>query len=133
MSSRKSNSRSRLKFVVEIERIFVRIRTPTEMFFTKTQTSGDQDNQGATNHELNGLRPEPAVPGVSFHPPDSKTTKGVSDMAAVDYFLVIDGVKGESHDDKMKAKGAIDLESWSWGESQSGAHGAGGGGGAGKV
>ncbi len=52
-------------------------------------------------------------------------------MAAVDYFLDIDGIKGESTDDKHKDK--IDLESWSWGESNSGAHGAGGGGGAGKV
>ena len=52
-------------------------------------------------------------------------------MAAADYFLKIDGVKGESHDDKHK--GEIDLESWSWGESNSGAHASGGGGGAGKV
>lgn len=54
-------------------------------------------------------------------------------MAAVDYFLEIDGIKGESQDHKYKAKGAIDLESWSWGETNSGTHGAGGGGGAGKV
>src|SRR5215470_953116 len=52
-------------------------------------------------------------------------------MAAVDYFLKIDGIEGESHD--AKHKGEIDLESWSWGESQSGTHAAGGGGGAGKV
>lgn len=52
-------------------------------------------------------------------------------MAAVDYFLKIDGIEGESHDDKHK--GEIDLESWSWGESQSGTHSGGGGGGAGKV
>src|SRR5262245_41739027 len=54
-------------------------------------------------------------------------------MAAVDYFLVLDGIKGESHDHKMQAKNAIDVESWSWGESQSGTHAGGGGGGAGKV
>ncbi len=54
-------------------------------------------------------------------------------MAAVDYFLIIEGVKGESQDHKMKAKNAVDVESWSWGESQSGTHAAGGGGGAGKV
>jgi type VI secretion system secreted protein Hcp len=54
-------------------------------------------------------------------------------MAAVDYFLVIDGIKGESHDDKMKSKGAIDVESWSWGETQAGTHSGAGGGGAGKV
>ena len=52
-------------------------------------------------------------------------------MAAVDYFLKIKGIDGESQDHKHKNE--IDIESWSWGESQSGAHGAGGGGGAGKV
>src|SRR5262249_9719657 len=52
-------------------------------------------------------------------------------MAAVDYFLKIDGVEGESQDHKHK--GEIDLQSWSWGEQQTGTHAAGGGGGAGKV
>lgn len=52
-------------------------------------------------------------------------------MAAVDYFLKIEGIDGESQD--FKHKGCVDLESWSWGASQSGSHGAGGGGGAGKV
>lgn len=52
-------------------------------------------------------------------------------MAQVDYFLKLDGIDGESHDDKHK--GSIDLESWSWGASQSGTHAGGGGGGAGKV
>ncbi len=52
-------------------------------------------------------------------------------MAAVDYFLKIDGIDGESQDSKHK--GDIDVESWSWGESQSGSHSGGGGGGAGKV
>ena len=52
-------------------------------------------------------------------------------MAAVDYFLKLDGIEGESQDDKHK--GDIDVESWSWGESQSGTHSGGGGGGAGKV
>jgi type VI secretion system secreted protein Hcp len=50
---------------------------------------------------------------------------------AVDYFLKIEGIEGESHDDKHKNE--IDLQSWSWGESQTGTHSAGGGGGAGKV
>jgi len=50
---------------------------------------------------------------------------------AVDYFLKIDGIPGESED--AKHKNEIDLESWSWGESNSGTHAAGGGGGAGKV
>lgn len=52
-------------------------------------------------------------------------------MAAVDYFLKVDGIEGESQDHKHK--GEIDLESWSWGETNSGSHAAGGGGGAGKV
>lgn len=34
----------------------------------------------------------------------------------VDYFLKIDGVPGESTDDRHK--GEIDIASWSWGESQ---------------
>jgi len=50
---------------------------------------------------------------------------------AVDYFLKIDGIKGESHDSKHKDE--IDLLSWSWGETQTGSHAFGGGGGAGKV
>ncbi len=52
-------------------------------------------------------------------------------MAAVDYFLKLDGIDGESADSKHK--GEIDVESWSWGESQAGTHSGGGGGGAGKV
>lgn len=52
-------------------------------------------------------------------------------MAAVDYFLKLDGVDGESQD--AKHKGEIDIESWSWSESQAGTHATGGGGGAGKV
>jgi type VI secretion system secreted protein Hcp len=50
---------------------------------------------------------------------------------AVDYFLKIDGVDGESTD--AKHKGEIDIMSWSWGESNTGTSSAGGGGGAGKV
>jgi type VI secretion system secreted protein Hcp len=50
---------------------------------------------------------------------------------AVDYFLDIEGIEGESQDDKHKAK--IDVENWSWGETQAGTFGGGGGGGGGKV
>jgi len=50
---------------------------------------------------------------------------------AVDYFLKIDGIPGESED--AKHKNEIYLESWSWGETNSGSHAGGGGGGAGKV
>jgi len=52
-------------------------------------------------------------------------------MAAVDYFLKIDGIPGESKDKTYKD--CIQLESWSYGESQGGTFGSGGGGGAGKV
>lgn len=52
-------------------------------------------------------------------------------MAAVDYFLKIDGIVGESHDSKHKDE--IQLEAWSFGETNSGSFAHGGGGGAGKV
>jgi type VI secretion system secreted protein Hcp len=52
-------------------------------------------------------------------------------MAAVDYFLKLDGIEGESTDSKHKNE--IDLESFSWGATNSGSHSFGGGGGAGKV
>jgi type VI secretion system secreted protein Hcp len=38
-------------------------------------------------------------------------------MVAVDYFLKIDGIPGESKD--AKHKGEIDVEAWSWGETAS--------------
>jgi type VI secretion system secreted protein Hcp len=50
-------------------------------------------------------------------------------VAAVDYFLKIDGIAGESQDSKHK--GEIELESFSWGATQELRPGAGGG--AGKV
>jgi type VI secretion system secreted protein Hcp len=50
---------------------------------------------------------------------------------AVDMFLELDGIKGESQDDKHK--GQIDVLAWSWGGSQSGTGHTGGGSGAGKV
>jgi type VI secretion system secreted protein Hcp len=50
---------------------------------------------------------------------------------AVDMFLKLPDIKGESQDDKHKDE--IDILSWSWGVSQSGTMGAGGGGGAGKA
>ena len=52
-------------------------------------------------------------------------------MAAVDYFLKIDNIPGESEDDKHKSE--IQLESWRIGATQSGTFASGGGGGAGKV
>lgn len=50
---------------------------------------------------------------------------------AVDMFLKLEGVKGESRDTTYKDE--IDILAWSWGASQSGTMHMGGGGGAGKV
>ncbi len=50
---------------------------------------------------------------------------------AVDMFLKLDGVTGESADSKHKNE--IDILSWSWGASQSGTTHMGSGGGGGKV
>lgn len=52
-------------------------------------------------------------------------------MANVDYFLILEGVKGESQDKKHKE--AIEIESFSWGSTNSGTAGVGAGSGAGKV
>jgi type VI secretion system secreted protein Hcp len=51
--------------------------------------------------------------------------------AAVDYFLKLDGIDGESTDDRHKNE--IDVLSWSWGATNAGTRAGGGGGGAGKV
>lgn len=50
---------------------------------------------------------------------------------AVDIFIKIDGIKGESQDKSHAAE--IDVLAWSWGGSQSGSGHTGGGSGAGKV
>ena len=50
---------------------------------------------------------------------------------AVDMFLKLDGIKGESKDSKHPDE--IHIESFSWGLNQTGTGGSGGGGGAGKV
>ena len=49
---------------------------------------------------------------------------------AIEYFLKIDGIPGESTD---KHAGEIAVEAFSWGAQQSGTGGIGGGGGTGKV
>ncbi len=51
-------------------------------------------------------------------------------MAAVDYFLKIDGIEGESQDSKHKNQ--IEMHSWSWGVSNTGSAHSGPGSGAGK-
>jgi type VI secretion system secreted protein Hcp len=52
-------------------------------------------------------------------------------MAAVDYFLKLDGIDGESH--QKGHENEIELQSWSFGETNTGTFARGGGGGAGKV
>jgi type VI secretion system secreted protein Hcp len=52
-------------------------------------------------------------------------------MAAVDYFLKIEGIQGESTDSKHKAE--IEVQSFSFGETQAGSASHGSGAGAGKV
>jgi type VI secretion system secreted protein Hcp len=52
-------------------------------------------------------------------------------MARSDYFLKIDGITGESQDDKYK--GCIEIETFSWGVTNSGSASHGTGQGAGKV
>jgi type VI secretion system secreted protein Hcp len=52
-------------------------------------------------------------------------------MAAIDYFLKLDGISGESKDSKHK--GEIEVLSFTFGETQSRPSHVGGGGGAGKV
>jgi len=52
-------------------------------------------------------------------------------MAAVDYFLKLDGIQGESMDKAHKNE--IEIESFSWGATQSGTASHGGGMGAGRV
>ncbi len=49
----------------------------------------------------------------------------------VDYFLKIEGIEGESEDDKHKNE--IEVNTFQWEESQTGTFAQGGGGGAGKV
>lgn len=50
---------------------------------------------------------------------------------ATDYFLMLDGIEGESMVPGFE--GQLEIESWSWGASNQGTHAGGGGGGAGKV
>lgn len=52
-------------------------------------------------------------------------------MSQSDFFLKIEGIDGESTDDKHK--GELEIHSWSWGATNQGTFGAGGGGGGGKA
>jgi type VI secretion system secreted protein Hcp len=52
---------------------------------------------------------------------------------AVDMFLVLDDIEGETKDDVYSGEKGIDVLAWSWGANQSGTMHTGGGGGSGKV
>lgn len=52
---------------------------------------------------------------------------------AVDMFLELDGIKGETVDKAYKSKNAMDILAWSWGVSNTGTFHHGSGGGAGKA
>lgn len=52
---------------------------------------------------------------------------------AVDMFLELEGVKGETVDKVYKSKNAMDLLAWSWGISNTGSFHSGSGGGSGKA
>ena len=72
------------------------------------------------------------APAVMLEPHTPFIALGTEITAmAVDMFLKLDGIKGESHDSTHKEE--IDVLAWSWGLSQSGTTHSGGGGGAGKV
>ena len=52
---------------------------------------------------------------------------------ALDMFLELKGVKGETRDDKFKGKGGVDILAWSFGVTNSGSAHVGGGIGSGKA
>ena len=74
-----------------------------------------------------------AMAGMQSSPPQSLDIPPVllAEAAAVDYFLKLEGIDGESTSETHKDW--IEIDSYSWGMSNSGSMAAGGGGGAGKV
>ncbi len=73
------------------------------------------------------------IPSSASRVPNSYPldSPSVEEASSFDYFLEIEGIKGESSD--RKHKGEIEIQSFSWGVSQTGAFSSGSGGGAGKV
>jgi type VI secretion system secreted protein Hcp len=71
------------------------------------------------------------VLSVLFISPNPNSPTPVAGAAAVDYFLKIEGVAGESTDPTYPS--TIEIDSFSWGLSNSGSMASGGGGGSGKV
>lgn len=96
--------------------------------FIKFNQAGPQGLQGpagaAGPQGAAGPPGAPGAPGGVGSPPPAPA-------AASDYLLELDGIKGESTD--QKHKDTIEIQSWSWGATNSGSFRSGGGGGAGKV
>jgi type VI secretion system secreted protein Hcp len=73
---------------------------------------------------------------VSYLDPTSELSKSAvptASAAAVDSYLQLEGINGESTESVHGNTGWIEIESWSWGVTNSGASAAGTGAGAGKV
>ena len=99
--------------------------TETFIKFNQTGPQGLQGPAGAAGPQGAAGAAGPAgAPGGSGSPAPALA-------ASSDYLLEIDGIKGESSD--QKHKGDIEILSFSWGVTQQGSHSSGGGGGAGKV
>src|SRR5262249_43004206 len=100
----------------------------------RTVSAGRSGRAAQRTGGPSGRPPRGQAPGdgrAASLPARSDDTHRRRTMAEVDYFLKIDGIAGESHDDKHK--GEIDVESWTWGETNLGNAPQGGGLGAGKV
>ena len=93
--------------------------------FNQKGPQGLQGPAGAAGPQ--GAAGPPGAPGA----PGGVGSPAPAPAAASDYLLELDGIKGESSD--QKHKGTIEIESFSWGASNSGSFSSGGGGGAGKV
>ncbi len=99
--------------------------TETFIKFNQTGPQGPQGAAGAAGPQ--GAAGPPGAAGA----PGGVGSPAPDAAAASDYFLELDGVKGESKDEKHK--GEIEILSFSWGVSQTGSFSSGGGGGAGKA
>ncbi len=106
---------------------------PLEEFSLQFRTLNESYTQTAV-----GGRGLPAVQFNWAVPPAATRSLGPSALdnttapaAAVDMFLEIEGIPGESTDSKHK--GEIEILSFSWGATQTGSFGGGGGGGAGRL
>jgi type VI secretion system secreted protein Hcp len=99
--------------------------------FLKINQTGPAGPAGAAGAPGAPGAPGPAGPAGAPGAPGGTIGLPPQTAAASDFLLEIDGIKGESSD--QKHKDTIDIESFSWGATNSGVRSSGGGGGAGKV